>query len=344
MELSTESEAAHWAALAQRAGAAPGTDALRAELLRTELAALGEAPRRWLVERVAARCGEGSADAVRAVLQRLEAQGDVCAGPGGVVAAAPLRLVQIREGRWLALGTVPTERLETALQVDVARAVLRRGSGSYLQAGVAALQGCVVTLERYTGLLREAAADAGWLAALAERSRGAEEVSAGFTPTWDACQRYLSLAEVPEQRRRWRSSNGMEGLVRARQAGGFWAHALWGQDRHGTPRRLLLRGDEALRTQFALDRQAGAPLQLQAVRGAGGYELVLDARLPVAEYRCVLACCERIESGATGAAPRGWLREEDLPGLSRLLQERLGIVIAVERERQIGAAGSGETQ
>ena len=247
------------------ASAGPLADELRAHLL-----ALGSAPRASLVRRVARLLSPvGAVDEARLeeTCRTLERRGDVLTAPGGIVAAAPLRLVETGGDRWLVVGCLPTAAVRKALPgVDVTSGVGRTaraapGESGSLRGAVESLGGRVLSAEEWAGLSRTPPADGAWLDELAQRLEGEGALeNVGLATRWDEAFVYRRRGEEGNPLR-WERAVTTEtaSLLRARQAGGWFAYgwgALRGPDAAPRPFAELSR-DEARRTERALDRVAG---------------------------------------------------------------------------------------
>lgn len=316
----------------------PGSPAHIADELRAHVLALGSATRASLVRRVAQLlqpvCAVEEArvdEACRALSRR----GDIMGGPGGRVAAAPLRLVEAHGDRLLVIGSLPTVTLRRLLPgAEVSPGVGRTAripaeSRAGLREAIQGIGGRWMPAEEWAGLLRTPHADAAWLEDLAQRlSSEGESSGAALTTRWDDTSVY-DPAFDGDPARRWqrRATTETPGLVRAKQAGGWLAYG-WGVLRGANelPRPFVgLTRDEGRRTEYALDRAAGRPRSLVVEVDHGLWWVALDPLVPAAEYRFLLAMAEErredgwpVRLGFTGDA---WGRAR------AMLEERLGILL-----------------
>lgn len=306
-----------------------------AELCRAEAAALGKCLRRVLADRVCALLRPvGGIPTERAldVIRRLEEQGDLLAGPGGYVAAAPLRAIHAGPGHHLLLGGIDSVALGAALGVAISPSVLRRlrsepAEDAALAGAVADLGGRVLSIEAWAGLDRTPPADAAWLATLEERLHDPIEsiaaAEAVLAPAVGDLEHYIAGEH------RWRCLSAASGspLLRVRQPFGWFAYA-WVASGSTAPQlreALRLGRDEARRTQFALDAAAGQPHRLRFEGTGTAARLHIEAPLPYAEYRFLLGFAER--SGWEGLPIRYSLPAVDVPRVSACLAQRLGVRI-----------------
>jgi hypothetical protein len=329
-------------------GADPLAPEAMSEALRLEVLAARVLPRHVLLDRVARRLelDHLQRETADEALAELESLGDVVAGRGSEIGAAPVRAVELGGGAWALLGTISTAELRRRLQGPAA--TLTPGTPRRLVAAAAdpsapdptaalaaavekaigQLRGRVLTAAAWAGLDRSSTGQA-FLDELDERAEQARPGEHGADSLdWTQPQRYEPRADRPDVRRRWRSCAMAEspGLHRARQPGGWTAHA-W-SCRSGDESRLLrLAGDEARRAMFAVDQQVGMPSRLEARAWEGSVYLHLTALLPRAEYRWLLLTAERERQRPLvyriGLA--AW------PALRQMLVDRLGIVVE-ERE------------
>lgn len=328
-----------------RAGDAsdPGSPAHLADELRAHVLALGSATRSGLVRRVTSLlepvCGVEAAQ-VEKTCRALERRGDVASGPGGMVAAAPLRLVETHGNRLLVIGSFPTATLrrllpDAAVSAGVGRSlVVPETSRTGLRETVETLGGRLLSAEDWAGLSRAPHADPAWLESLAQRLSGeGDSDGAGLTTRWDEPWLYDPLAAT-NAAWRWRRTTTTEtpGLVRARQAGGWFAYG-WGVLRGASevPRPFVgLTRDEARRTELAVDRAVGARRSLMAELRDGLWWLALDVVVPAAEYRFLLAMAEEREEDRApvrlGFSTEGWTQA------AAMLAERLGVTTSASTQ------------
>lgn len=307
-------------------------DAAIAEALRAELWARRTVTRRPLCVRVAELMRplrDVSLDSVRRVLGDLERDGDVTVGDRGLLAAAPVRAIDLGLGGYLIAGGPETPRLKTLLGGDVsARGGLRVvvGDGEAIKAGIAQVGGTVISVERWAGLDREPAAGDAWLEFLDteyEHNAAPADSMPAECGDWRGY-----LPDAVAQRQRWKKlADGVTAkLWRSRHDAGYWVY-VWTngeQPSHGS--HLRLSGDVACRAMFALDRAVGHPIQMRFRSVDGTVVLETGAMLPRAEYRYLITFGERLE----GAALQYRLPEASWPQVSSMLASRLGVEVVAE--------------
>ena len=309
-------------------------DTAIAEALRAELWARRTVTRRPLCLRVAELMRllrEVEIDSVRRVLGDLERDGDVTVGDRGLLAAAPLRAVDLGSGSYLLAGGPETLRLQELLGCEVlARSGLRKvvGSDKALEGAIERVGGVVLTPERWAGLDRVPPADGAWLESLdGEYEHDARTVDSIPAECGD-WRGYLPDAGSAAQRQRWKkSADGVAArLWRSRHDAGYWVH-VWTaghQPSHGA--HLRLTGDVACRAMFALDRAAGHPIQMRISSTDDAVVLDAGAMLPRAEYRYLITFGERSD----GTALQYRFPEASWPQVSSMLVSRLGVDIGAE--------------
>lgn len=319
-----------------------------ADELRAHLLSLGSAPRASLLRRVArllAPVGAVDGAQLEEVCRTLERRGDFLGAPGGIVAAAPLRLVETGGGRWLVVGCLPTVLVRKALPAVTVTAGVGRAAvasspeGASVKEAVESLGGRVLSAEEWAGLSRTPAADGAWLEDLALRLDGEGALSkAGLATRWDEAFVYRTRRGEGGPLR-WEKADVTESasLLRARQAGGWFAYG-WGSLRgpNEAPHPFVeLTRDEAGRTERALDRVAGVPRALsfsteQGVAASadtreGLLWMTLDVGLPAAEYRFLLAIADVRDED--GRPVRLGFSADGLARATGMLKERLGIEV-----------------
>jgi hypothetical protein len=305
-----------------------------AEALRCELSARGVAGGRRLCERVQMLLqplGPPDLALVRDVLDELANQGDATAGPRGMVAASPLRVVQVTEGQFATYGTCPTWQLRQELPgVELMPGLTRRiqitpAKSRAVAEGVTRLGGLVLSAQRWTGLDRVPAAGLEWIEELKYRLQEAPSASGSLDEGLAAPWQVYWPEAGREQWQRWRTARDNDtsaSLWRARDEFGWWRHAWTGGGRPSTNPFVRLSRDEACRTSFSLDCLVSKNLELTFYRGNEVVELEADTFFPLAEYRYLVTLGERAEtSGATRyRVPTGlWGQVE------ATLRERLGV-------------------
>jgi hypothetical protein len=165
-----------------------------------------------------------------------------------------------------------------------------------LNEAVERLSGLVLSAERWTGLDRVLPAGPEWIAELdyrlEEGGSGPETLGQEKASPWQA---YRPEVGGP-QRQRWRTWHEEDSparLWRTCTEQGWWWYA-WTAGRDPTASRFLRLGqEEACRSQFALDRQAGTSLSFPARRQGGIVEIAVEAFLPQREYRYLTTMGER---------------------------------------------------
>lgn len=305
-----------------------------AELLRAEVTARRACSRRALCDRTVVSLsvfGGSELERVDAVLEELVRRGDVTAA-GGMVASAPLRVVDIADGRLRVHSSVPTRTLaaEPALARMVAgvdRVCRVDAADDSWRLAVSRLGGIALTPERWSLLDRVPPAGREWLDSLDLRLMGGGATAAG-TAAPDATAEWRVF--VPQgdfgARRRWRRADAdpVGRLWRVRDARGWWVYAWTGG---GAPDRvawLRLSGDDAVRTSLSLDRIVGVKAKISTRHGPTGVEFSLDFFVPRAEYRWLTTMTDRVATehgGVTYHCPAAvW------PLVADTLSSRLGVI------------------
>ena len=270
-------------------------DEIVVEALRVELAARRVANRRSLCERVCSQLApvhEATPETVRATLEALEKARDATPGPGGFVAASPVRVIPIGAGRFRLFGTLSSSYLRRVLGVAVRPSSwgrLAEPLDAVAFAGaVERIGGAVLPPERWAGLDTVLPAGPAWLEGLSEELENLEPgdgvTSIGADGEWRV---YRPLARGEVSATRWyRAAPGDEGrLWRTKTESGWFEYAFTGGGEPKAGLGLRLRVDDALRTQFALDRKSGCPQSLRIERAGTRTLLELTVFLPRAEYR-----------------------------------------------------------
>jgi hypothetical protein len=267
------------------------------EMLRHELSARGISSRRTVCDQVEAQLAAFATctrEGIRKTLDELERSGDVSSAPGGRIAPAPLRLVDLDGRRFAVFCGLPSSELRRGFPfADIASEQTQRwlsfpeSAGSVFNDTVAAMGGQVISTARWAGMDRVQACGEEWMEDLASRL----EQESSRPDSWDQesldeWNVYVPDAAVPTQRKRWsrlsKQANGH--LWRARHRLGWWVYAWTEGDCPTSCISLKLRQDDAMRTTFSLDSTSDAPLTFQFSKG-NEVELLVDAFLPLAEYR-----------------------------------------------------------
>ena len=277
--------------LMEALGGDPTQVAGLSDLIRDEVTARGACPRAATIQRVCRFVAPAvalDASHVAAVCQRLERDGDIVIGPGGVLYATPLRAVDLGEGALRILSSLSTPRLAPQLSGSWTVAGTTRTCQAkdldQARAEVLALGGVVISPAEWAGLDRAPPADQGWLDALDRRLAVEPEPPASLERddplTWCGCT-------VAGGAVRWKAGapESATRLWRSRNRWGHW-HYAWTEQ--GTPSLVpfvALRPDEGARTVFALARARDVPLAISVTRHAQGATLSVPYWLPLAEYR-----------------------------------------------------------
>lgn len=338
----TQSEEARDALSEVLSGDLGGVEAA-AELLRHELFARGLSTRRMACQRVQEHLGvfiDADKDAVRKVLDELERAGDVFSAPGGKVAPAPLRLVELSEKQYTVFGGIPGSRIRSELSdVELTGEGIQRwlslgdSEREEFEGAVIAMGGLLLSPERWAGLDRILACGEEWLEEISGRFEFEKTGpgSHGDLPLeqWSV---YCPDPSVPQQQRRW-VRGGREGatgnLWRNRHAGGWWIYAWCEENSPAESDSLALRQDDALRTAYSLDAGKEATLGF-LWRDGEEVELEVDAFLPLAEYR-FLNLAGRQERREEGGY-RYRFASEEWERVAEMLQERLRIELTEKSE------------
>jgi hypothetical protein len=305
-----------------------------AEALRCELSARGVASGRSLCERAQSLLQPLAAlelIRIREILEELAASGDATSGPGGLFAAAPLRVVRLAPGRYSFHGTLPTSHLRRSLSCKdleggVSRyATVAADQENTLADAVSRLGGLVLSPRCWAGLDRVPPAGPEWLEELNHRlvqgPGAAGALDQGLVTPWQAyC---ADRGGLPK--RRWCSAEAEAGpscLWRARHEYGWWRFAWTAGGSPSSSPHTRLGRDEACRTQFAVDRQAECSVTALLRKGPQEVALEIDAFLPRAEYRYLTTLGKRV--GSDGP-PRYRVPIATWDEAATTLQERLGL-------------------
>lgn len=268
-----------------------------AEMLRHELSARGVSSRRTVCDSTEAQLAAFASwprEEIRKTLDELERSGDVSSAPGGRVAPAPLRLVDLDGKRFVVFGGMPSSTLRcefSAAEVTTEETqrwmVFADVPGGEFTEQVARLGGLILSPTRWAGMDRVPACGPEWLVDLEQLLElNPVRPSAWDFESMDEWSVYVPDPSVPAQRFRWcRSAKGATGqLWRSRHRLGWWAYAWTEGASPKDGNSLKLRQDDAMRAAFSLDSVSGAPLAFQFSKGSE-VELLVDAFLPLAEYR-----------------------------------------------------------
>jgi len=303
-----------------------------AEALRAELSARKTALRRSLCRKVVelmAPVRNVKLESVRRVLDQLERDGDATAGDGGLIALAPIRAIKLGDDAYLLAGGPETARLKETFGCDIGPQMSMRqatGCGKGFFGALNDMGGLVLTPHRWAGLDRTPPADVEWLAILdAELEHLGADANSLPSECGEDWRGYVPQARVLH-RQRWAkpSAEGTAQLWRCRHEHGYWVYLWTGGAGPSESPHLRVSRDAALRTMFALDRNAGYPIELEASEEQEWVDIDVGGMLPKAEYRHLMTFAERcgVEGFRYRVLARSW------PQVSSMLTSRLGVVIS----------------
>ncbi len=306
--------------------AAPFTDGEAAEALRWAANLLGPTTRATLLRHAGRALAAPDPMRLDVLLQRLKGLGDLAGDPKeSAVAPAPLRALRLSEEgeqvqRFLLVGGPRTEALRLPAHVSTPfLRVARLGAADVeaLLARIGALGGLVLPWQAWAGE-RPARLDAGFVDW--RRLALEEEATDQFPSALEDLRLCHPGAGPHGYPTRW---------TRPRRAESGWflarlgRHFGWFLVEGGQPRRWSrLPWSEAAALQFALERMASAPrsMQLQLL-DEDRARLSVPSPLPREEWRLLRALATEVQG-------REWTLEvHDALWLSRVLQERLGVVV-----------------
>ena len=297
---------------------AAASDEALAEVIREELFAAYTLSRAVLQRRVAGRT-EAPNERIRPVVERLTAVGDLSEGDGGILASAPVRLVDRGAGRGYWLGTSPRRWLARhAESVSIVDGWPRSVAVDAEARAAVERFGCVILGVAEWAGLGEVVASAPWVDDMRSRLDRATPVNGALVPAELSPSHYLP------------SSGWSDGPP----PGDTPALMRWSE--FGYPRWAFVSGrqlvdvstDDARRTMLALRVEAGAAAVFSRRASSGSEEFTTEAWLPAAEWRLLVGLASRIERTGkrvvaelpaqvaeqlAGALQRAGLREEAEP-------------------------------
>ena len=308
---------------------------LSAEMLRSELAARNVSTRRALCGRVVGLLepmGPVNMDDIKDQLSVMEKIGDITGGPGGRVAAGPVRMVKLGSTRHQLFGAVDYHYAASVF----AESVLTPGQNRFLtvkgddlelfQQKIDVLGGIALSPERWAGLDKTIAAGPEWLQNLDKRLLH-EPIAAGSLDrdTNGEWRTYRPETADQMQNRRWAKEDiaGEGCLWRIWHERGWPIHAWTSGLSPKDTSFIRLTGEEASRTMFALDREAEIPLPHDLSEKDEKTIFKLGGFLPGPEYRFLATRGEYM--GKSGEyfcfqfEPDAWAES------AGVLSERLGI-------------------
>lgn len=308
-------------------GAGPDSEAGVAELLREEVSARGTCLRSSLLHRVVARLdGVAPLDPgfVEGACDALVREGDLLLGPGGEIAATPIRLVAAGAGAVRVFASLPSVRLARLLDTVVVPDGFRRSlvGSPHLAERVRSARGAVLTAEQWAGLTRTPAASPEFLDELTERLNWT--TTRAWTDERDDPLDWQGLSPMDSEAV-WRRTPPTARLWRARHPVRRFVSAWTAGESPSTAPYVELTGDEALRARFAEAAGLGAPARVQVVRAETETLFEVPAWLPRAEYRW-LSLLGR--PAGDGVGTRRWaVAASDADAVMVTLRERLGVEV-----------------
>lgn len=250
-----------------------------AEILREELFAAGTLSRALLQRRVNARTGGTLIGRLATEIEELATWGDLTEGDDGLLAAAPVRVIDRGEGRGFWLGTAPRRWLARrlpGLQIGEGRprtVVLTMALESEIQT----IGGLLLPLSAWAGL-DHVLPSVVWITYQKSRIERAAVVNGALVPAEWSPAFYAPSSG-------WKSGLPTDDgptLLRWRE---------YAQPRMGLAagnRLVGLSGDEARRGLLALHREAGLPLSFVRQDQGDQVELSTEVWLPAAEWRLMV--------------------------------------------------------
>lgn len=308
---------------------------LSAEMLRSELAARNVSTRRSLCGRVVGMLeavGPINLEDIKGQLSVMEKIGDITSGPGGRVAAAPLRVVKIGLDRHQLFGTVDYNHVssvfaQSALTPGQNRFLAVKGDDlEFFDQKIDILGGIALSPERWAGLDKIIAAGPEWLQSLDKRLLH-QPTAAGIldrdtTGEWRA---YRPEKTDQMQNRRWAKdhNDGQGQLWRIWHERGWPIHTWTSGVSPEDASFIRLTGEEASRTMFALDRKFEIPLPYFLSEKDGKTIFKIGGFLPGPEYRFLATRGEYV--GKSGEYFRFQFLHDIWAETAAVLSERLGI-------------------
>lgn len=306
-------------------GAFDSIEAL-SDLVRAEVHARKHAPRAATLSRVARLLAPAALvdeERLDEVCDALEREGDVVLAPGGVLYATPTRVVALQK-RARVFSSLPTRAVAAGLARDVAATGAARtvAATEDLAQKVAKAGAAMVTPEAWSGLDRTPSADAAFLAMLDHRLEWEASSIGAFEK--DGALEWLTWDAAGEAARWRRSSEGRLWWARTRFGG---HHRVWTAGASPATSPLVeLSPDDADRARFALSRQVVGAWVLKVEPTGGGVTIEIPAWLPRPEYRWLSLHAELCPESK---GMRWTATVDDGPQITRMLTERLGLVVEV---------------
>ncbi len=283
--------------LRQHIGSEPDSREGIADLVRHEVSARGRCPRHFLIARVCRAAAPGvllDAEIVGDVCDELEREGDLLLAEGGVLHPAPVRIVALGSGDFRFICAVPSIQL---LAVVRGQWSLRGGRricrfSQAIEPIAVALGAAVITPEVWAGFDRVPSADAEWVGGLDARLAWAPEPAGSLEHDGPLDWTALDLSQSEP---RWRSQ-GFGKLWRARHPFRRWVYAWTPEAPPSKVPFLSMYPDEGARTVYAMARMNGGSLRGSVSPQGDSARVVVPGWLPLAEYRYLSTCAERIEA------------------------------------------------
>ncbi|CAB1063565.1 hypothetical protein D1BOALGB6SA_8348 [Olavius sp. associated proteobacterium Delta 1] len=307
------------------------------ETLRSELTARVVSNRLALCKRVKDSIAPIEAvelESILGQLEILEINGDATRGPGGKVAAAPLRAVKTGPNRYNIYGTLPSADLlgkmpiETIDKSAASRSVIIKDeSHEQFVRTVSEMAGKVLSPEQWAGLEKSEPAGAEWIKKLNQwLNQGGKEpgfIRIEFPEAWRV---YRPEQQKDSQSKRWKKQvgDGEDRLWRCRSVYGRWLY-VWTDGREpDISSQIKLSADNALRTMYSLDCNSQLPLKFNFEESDHDVHMAVNAMVPIAEYRYLTTIGQRLESSGLPFQYRFQL--DTWPAVKGMLSERLQVI------------------
>lgn len=302
------------------------------EIVREQVWSAAIITRRLLLSRVQDSCDPlvpVKKEALNQIIDSMLQKGDLLAGNGGYMAAAPLRIVECGSQLYRVFGTLPGKYLKQIFEhrFDHESRIIRDSEGELVKKLLDKFNGMLLSPERWACLDRICTGE-NFLKSLDERLALVSD--SGSLSAYETVNDWQMLmpshgksiksswkkAKQNESGLLWRGWTQFRKPVFAWSAGTLPEDGKW----------LRLNNDEATRAGFALFSKAGVQVNFSCKKEAVCYALELEEFLPVSEYRFLLALSEP----EIGEHRRLCYSEESLNRVQDLLQENLDIKVIID--------------